>query len=54
LFLIREAVDRFLADERIDTGIAVESDKLADAFDCRIHGGGIYGRCLESMRGMKA
>jgi hypothetical protein len=35
--LIREAVDRLLADEGVDPGVEVEGDKLAGGFGCGIH-----------------
>jgi hypothetical protein len=34
---IGEAVDRLLADKRIDPGIEVEGDKLAGVFVCVVH-----------------
>ena len=35
---IREAIDRLLAEERVNPGIAVEGDQIACVFACSIHG----------------
>jgi hypothetical protein len=45
-----EAVDRFLADEGVDSGIEVEGDKLAGVFACRNHGKCESRRDDESMK----
>ncbi|MGA9320735.1 MAG: hypothetical protein WBW06_06720 [Xanthobacteraceae bacterium] len=36
--LIRKAVDRLLAKERVDPGIEVEDDQVACVFCCGSHG----------------
>ena len=37
---VREAIDRLLAEKRVNPGIAVEGDQIACVFACSIHDGG--------------